>query len=113
MNLQKKERRKDMKKLVKFVSVNDGNSKEVNNGNRLLVENYPRTEIIIKTFLDDGWTLLSLTQELYPGIQKPGAYTFYKGGVNLLFEKEVDDTAEDNGDIILKKAINESLKCES
>ena len=77
-----------MKKIVKLVHVNDGEKNEVNNGDFLLVENYPRTEKIISAFLSEGWTLNSITQQVTPAVQKQGAYTFYMGGFNLLFEKE-------------------------
>lgn len=102
-----------MKKIVKLVHVNDGEKNEVNNGDFLLVENYPRTEKIINAFLSDGWTLNSITQQVTPAVQKQGAYTFYMGGFNLLFEKEVDDLAEDNGDAILEEAVSCVLEDES
>ena len=102
-----------MKKIVKLVHVNDGEKNEVNNGDFLLVENYPRTEKIINAFLSDGWTLNSITQQVTPAVQKQGAYTFYMGGFNLLFEKEVDDLAEDNGDMILEEAVSDVLEDES
>ncbi len=96
-----------MKNLVKLVTVNDGKEKEHYNGNWLFVENQPRSEKIIAAFLNDGWKLESFSHLYNPAINKPGTYSFYRGGCSLLFTKAVEDDAKDNGDELLKNVLSE------
>lgn len=98
-----------MKKIVKIVHVNDGDSKEMYNENFMFVETYPRSEKIIEAFLNNDWTLMNRTQVLSPAIQKAGSYSFYKDGWELLFEKEVEDDENNDGDDILNQVISEIL----
>ena len=97
-----------MKKIAKLITVNDGKRKVVHNGDFLFVKNYLRTEKIISIFLSHGWTLKDIIQCVNPARQGEGEYTFYLGGWDLLFEKEVEDI-EDNGDRLLEEAISEAL----
>lgn len=99
-----------MKKLVKLISVNDGNCKVEQNGERLYIETYPRTEKIIAAFLSEGWTLMNRERIINPAQQKPRAYTFYLGGCDLLFVKDVDDDVQDEGDVILQDVLAEILE---
>lgn len=98
-----------MKKIAKLITVNDGNRKVVHNGDFLFVKNYPRTEKIISIFLSHGWTLKDIIQCVNPARQREGEYTFYLGGWDLLFEKEVEEIPGDNGDQLLEEAVSEAL----
>lgn len=99
-----------MKKLVKLINVSDGKGKEFQNGDWMHVETYPRTEKIIGAFLSQGWELSSRTQRYRPAVQKEGSFAFYLDGWDLLFEKEVDDDIEDDGDEILKAVLSEIVE---
>lgn len=99
-----------MKKLVKLINVNDGKAKEFQNGDWMHVETYPRTEKIISAFLSQGWELSSYTQRYRPAALESGNFAFYMEGRDLLFEKEVDDAAEDDGDKVLKDALAEVVE---
>ena len=77
-----------MKTITKLINVNDGHEKELQNGKFLHIVHYPRAETIISEFLNDGWKLLQQTQRITPAMQKPGCFSFYLGGWDLLFSKE-------------------------
>lgn len=96
-----------MKKLVKLININDAKEKGFQNGDWMHVETYPRTEKIISAFLSQGWELSSRTQRYRPAVQKEGNFAFYLDGWDLLFEKEVDDDVEDDGDKILTDVLSE------
>ncbi|MCD7809397.1 MAG: hypothetical protein LUH02_08645 [Erysipelotrichaceae bacterium] len=96
-----------MKKIVKIVHVNDGERQGMHNGNFMVVETYPRSEKIIEAFLNNNWTLMNRTQVIKPAIQESGVFSFYKDGWDLLFEKEVEDDAINNGDDILYQVFDE------
>ncbi len=87
-------------KVCKLVHINDGNEVEVRNGGRLFVETYPNTEIIINMYLEKGFTVKQIMPDVTPNINSPGSYSFFKGGVVVYFEKEVDSIEEaDDSDI--------------
>ena len=96
-----------MKKIVKIVHVNDGDSQVMHNGDFMFVETFPRGEKIIEAFMNNGWTLANRTQVNKPAIQKEGAYSFYMNGWDLLFEKETEDDEVNNGDDILRQLLDE------
>ncbi len=77
-----------MKKIIKMVHVNDGDSQVMHNGDFMFVETFPRGEKIIEAFMNNGWTLANRTQVIKPAIQKEGAYSFYMNGWDLMFEKK-------------------------
>ena len=95
-----------MKTLVKLINVHDGNESMKQNGERLYIANYPRTEKIISAFLTNGWKLTSRTQRFNPAIQQEGSLSFYLGSWDLLFEKVVEDDVEDDGDKILEEVLD-------
>lgn len=94
-----------MKSIGKMITVNDAKEVNVQNGDFLLVEYYPRTEAIISEFLSNGYTLISKTQRVSPAMQREGGYSFYIGGWDLLFSKQVEDEAEDDSDEFLKRVV--------
>ena len=96
------------KTITKLVSINDGENNEINNGNRLYLVNYPRTEKIINAFLNDGWSLHSKEFRVVPSIQ--GAYAFYLGGWDMLFVKEIPSDQDDDSDSFLHDVIAKILE---
>ncbi|MBR2257509.1 MAG: hypothetical protein IJ899_09345 [Blautia sp.] len=98
-----------MKTLVKLVNLHDGNSIDHYNGKWFCIESYPRLEAIVAAFYDDGWELVNRTVQFNPALQEDGAFSFYRGGWDFLFKKQVEDDEEDNGDEILQSAIEEVL----
>lgn len=102
-----------MKTLVKLISINDGNIYDHHNGDWLHVQSYPRTEKIVSTFIDEGWILQDKTPRYRPTPQQPGELSFYIGGWDFLFTKDVLDDDFDDGDEILDNIINEILDDES
>lgn len=87
-------------KVCKLVHIHDGNEIEIRNGGRLFVESYPNTEQIINLYLEKGFTVKHIMPDVTPNINNPGSYSFFKGGVLVYFEKEVDSIEEaDDSDI--------------
>ncbi|MBQ8000423.1 MAG: hypothetical protein IJ298_04310 [Ruminococcus sp.] len=87
-------------KVCKLVHINDGNEVEIRNGGRLFVESYPNTEQIINLYLEKGFTVKQIMPDVTPAQNISGNLTFYKGGVLIYFEKEVDSIEEaDDSDI--------------
>lgn len=74
--------------MIKVVTINDGQEEEIQNGNYLYVEELPRTAEILEGFLEDGWKILYAMKEYNPSIRKEGAYSFYKGGITFILEKD-------------------------
>lgn len=99
--------------ITKLVSINDGENNEINNGNRLYIVNYPRTEKVIAAFLNDGWNLHSKEFRVVPSIQREGAYAFYLGGWDMLFVKEIPSDQDDDSDSFLHDVIAKILEEES
>lgn len=99
-----------MKTIARHITINDGKEQSVHNGDFLTVDIHPRIDAIVSAFLNDGFTLLKLTKNINPAIQKEGAFSFYKGGWDLLLTKVVDDDVEDTSDELLKTAIENSLR---
>lgn len=78
-------------KICKLVHINDGKEKEIQNGDFMFVEEYPRTEAMISELLNDGYELKQMIPDVTPAVQKPGSFSFYKGGFVFYFEKEVTE----------------------
>lgn len=78
-----------MMKECKIITINDGNAREIANGNRLFVEEFEAMEGIISELLNDGWKVVSFAPDFNPAIQESGNYSFYKGGLTFYLEREV------------------------
>jgi len=76
-------------KECKIITINDGNAREITNGNRLFVEEFETTEAIIGDLINDGWKVVSFAPDYNPAVQDDGNYTFYKGGLTFYLEREV------------------------
>ena len=76
-------------KECKIITINDGNAREIANGNRLFVEEFETTEAIIGDLINDGWKVVSFAPDYNPAVQDSGNYTFYKGGLTFYLEREV------------------------
>ena len=94
-----------MKNLVKLITVNDGTPEIVQNGDRLFVETYPRTEKIITLFLNNGYSLVNMEPVYNPSTLEEGSFSFYRGRKELLFVKEVESDEPDSSDELLSFAI--------
>lgn len=77
-------------KVCKLVHINDGNEVEIRNSGRLWVETYPTTEEIINLYIEKGFTVKQIMPDVTPAQNISGNLTFYKGGVLVYFEKEVE-----------------------
>ena len=75
-------------KICKLVHIHSGYKKEIQNGNFLLVEEFPETDDIIQQYLAEGYEVKQIIPDITPAIQQDGAYAFYKGGIVVYFEKE-------------------------
>jgi hypothetical protein len=102
-----------MKTLVKLISINDGDIHDHHNGDWLHVQSYPRAEKIVSTFFDEGWFLVNRTPRYYPAPQQAGEFSFYIGGWDFLFSKDVLDDDLDDSDKFLDDLINKILDDES
>ena len=76
-------------KECKIITINDGNPREITNGNRLYVEEFDTTEGIISELINDGWKVVSFVHDFNPAIQETGNYSFYKGGLTFYLEREI------------------------
>lgn len=94
-----------MKTIVKLITIHDGKKNEIQNEDFLYVTHYPRVEAIITEFLNDGWILLDRTQRVTPAIQNEEGFSFYMGGWDCLFSKQIADDAEDISDEFLQNII--------
>lgn len=79
-----------MKKCV-LIHINDGNADVVQNGNRMFIERFTRTEEVIEQYLSQGYEVKQIIPDYSPAEQGEGNFTFYKGGITLYFEKNVSD----------------------
>ena len=75
-------------KSVKIITINDGKEEELANGDYFYAEEYPRTETMVAQYLNEGWTLIHVLKDYNPAIQGEGSYSFYKGGLTFIFEKD-------------------------
>ncbi|MBR4446660.1 MAG: hypothetical protein IKS37_12280 [Solobacterium sp.] len=76
-------------KEVRILTINDGKEEVLANGDYFYAETYPRTEAMVQEYLNDGWNLIHVMKDFNPAIQKEGNYTFYRGGITFMFEREV------------------------
>lgn len=63
---------------------------EVQNGDYLLVEEFPRTAEIINKYLADGFNVKHIIPSFMPSVQETGNYTFYKDDIMIYLEREAD-----------------------
>ncbi|MBE6734055.1 MAG: hypothetical protein E7563_01765 [Ruminococcaceae bacterium] len=91
-------------KVCKLVHINDGNEVEIRNSGRLWVETYPTTEEIINLYIEKGFTVKQIMPDVIPAQNISGNLTFYKGGVLVYFEKEVE-RMEDADDSFIRDYI--------
>lgn len=91
-------------KVCKLVHINDGNEVEIRNSGRLWVETYPTTEEIINLYIEKGFTVKQIMPDVTPAQNISGNLTFYKGGVLVYFEKEVE-RMEDADDSFIRDYI--------
>lgn len=94
-----------MKTIVKFFSINDGKQKQLVNRDFLHIEETVRIETIVSEFLNEGYTIKSCMPRVIPAINKPGAYSFYLGGWDIVFTKQIEDDEEDRSDELMQRAI--------
>lgn len=88
-------------KVCKLVHINDGNEVEIRNSGRLFVETYPTTEEIINLYIEKGFTVKQIMPDVTPAQNISGNLTFYKGGVLVYFEKEVERIEDADDSFIL------------
>lgn len=79
-----------MKKCI-LIHINDGNEEILKNGNRIFIERFIQTEEIIEKYLSQGYEVKQIIPDYSPAQQGDGNFTFYKGGINVYFEKDIPD----------------------
>lgn len=77
-------------KKCKLVHINDGSEKVITNGDMHFVEEYPWTEELIESYLNEGYEVKQMVSNYMPNIQGEGGYSFFVGGVTIYMEKEED-----------------------
>ena len=76
-------------KKCRVLHVNDGNAKELTNGNRFFAENYPKMEEAVNRVMQMGYEVKQMVPQYSPSIQgNDGSYTFYLSGYAFYLEKE-------------------------
>lgn len=76
-------------KECKIIHINDGTAREITNGNRHFVEDYPWTEEQLNRYLNEGYELKHMVPMVTPAIQGEGNYSFYKSGFAFYLEREI------------------------
>lgn len=94
-----------MRTICKLIRVNDSCETNVSVNDFLLVGTYPRIDAIISAFLNEGYELHSRNFRVTPGKHGTGESSFYLGGWDLLFVKNIEDDERDNSNEILRKAV--------
>ena len=75
-----------------IVHINDGNHRELANGNRFFAEHNPQTEEKLNQLLALGYEVKHVVSQYSPSIQgETGNYMFYKSGYTFYLEKEFAD----------------------
>lgn len=75
-----------MKKCL-LIHINDGSPEELQNGNFMFVERFPRAEEIIEKYLSQGYEVKQIIPDYSPALQGEGNPTFYQTGITVYFEK--------------------------
>ncbi len=79
-------------KKCRIVHINDGNHRELTNGNRFFAEHNPQTEEKLNQLLALGYEVKHVVSQYSPSIQgETGNYMFYKSGYTFYLEKEFAD----------------------
>ena len=79
-------------KKCRIVHINDGNHRELANGNRFFAEHNPQTEEKLNQLLALGYEVKHVVSQYSPSIQgETGNYMFYKSGYTFYLEKEFAD----------------------
>lgn len=76
-----------MKKCT-ILHINDGNPKEVHNGNRLYVEEYVVSEDVLNPYLAAGFEVKHIVPWVRPNINEEGSFPFFNDGFIVYLEKE-------------------------
>ena len=75
-------------KVCKVIHINDGDAKELTNGNFLFAEEYTKMSDILNEYLADGWEVKSMAPEFMHGRHDSGPL-FYCCGFTFYLEREV------------------------
>ena len=73
-------------KECKIIHINDGDAKELTNGNWHMAEEYVWTSEMLNLYLNAGYTITHVVPEFSPG--RPGDLPFYKDGFAIFLERE-------------------------
>lgn len=81
----------------RVLHVNDGNAKELTNGNRFFAENYPKMEETINRVMQMGYEVKQMVPQYSPSVQgNDGTYMFYLSGYAFYLEKEFKEGENDD-----------------
>lgn len=84
-------------KKCRVLHINDGNSRELTNGNRFFAEHEPKTEQAINKLMEMGYEVKQMVPQYSPSIQgNSGSFTFYLSGYSYYLEKEFTDDENDD-----------------
>ena len=78
-----------MKKEMRILSINEGDTTIHTNGNRRFVEEYTWSGTVLEMYLNVGYKIVKIVPDVTPAVNKPGNYTFYKTGFTVFLEREV------------------------
>lgn len=81
-------------KECKILTINDGTGTELVNGNCHYVEELPWTAAVLNKYVSEGYTVAHIVPMFNPAIQKPGVYSFYRGGYTFFLERECGEPVE-------------------
>ena len=84
-------------KKCRVLHINDGNSRELTNGNSFFAEHEPKTEQAINKLMEMGYEVKQMVPQYSPSIQgNSGSFTFYLSGYSYYLEKEFTDDENDD-----------------
>ena len=78
-----------MKKEIKILAINEGDTLVHTNGNRRFVEEYEWSGTVLERYMNVGYRIVNVIPDVTPAINQPGGYTFYKTGFTVFLEREV------------------------
>ncbi len=94
-------------KIIKKIKINDGEASCLYNNNYMLIEELPRTEMLLTKLFNAGWVVHGHSPIYLPAINQANAYSFYRHGSEYLFIKECNSQEDDDFDLILNEFLSE------
>lgn len=77
-------------KECRIIHINDGKPTELYNEDHYFSEYFPRMQIEIDSYLNEGYEVRQVMPHVTPAIQGDGIYSFYQTGYSFYLEREIE-----------------------